>query len=53
MNKLLNMVGMTVGGWIGWAIGAPFSFSAAFVMSTVGTGLGLWAGIRFGRYLLS
>ncbi len=53
MNKLLNVIGMTVGSYAGWAIGAPYSFFAAFVMSMVGTGVGLWAGIRFGRYLLS
>ncbi|MGD8276560.1 MAG: hypothetical protein PVH00_00980 [Gemmatimonadota bacterium] len=53
MTRLLNIVGMTAGGWIGWAIGAPISFFTAFMFSMVGTGVGLYAGIRFGRYLLS
>ena len=43
MNKLLAFLGMTIGGWAGWAIGAPISIFTAFILSMVGTGLGLWA----------
>lgn len=53
MAKLLKFLGMSAGGWIGWAIGAPFSFFAAFMLSGIGSGVGLYAGIRFSRYLLS
>ena len=42
MNKLFNFLGMTVGGWVGWALGAPISIFTAFMLSIVGTGLGLW-----------
>ena len=44
MTKLLAFVGMTIGGWIGWALGAPISIFTAFILSMVGTGVGLWAG---------
>jgi hypothetical protein len=30
-----------VGGWIGWALGAQVSIFVAFIVSMVGTGLGL------------
>jgi hypothetical protein len=43
MTRLLAFLGMTVGGWVGWVIGAPVSIFTAFVVSMVGTGLGLWA----------
>lgn len=41
MSKLLNFMGMTVGGYLGWYLGEPVSFFAAFLLSMVGTGLGL------------
>ena len=43
MTKLFNLLGMTIGGWVGWALGAPVSIFTAFILSIVGTGLGLWA----------
>ena len=42
MKGFLNMFGMSVGGWIGWAIGAQVSIFTAFVVSMVGTGVGLF-----------
>jgi len=53
MTKLINMIAMSAGGWLGWVLGAPVSYFAAFMLSMVGTGVGLYAGIRLGRYLLS
>lgn len=46
MGKLLAILGMTVGGWIGWAVGARFGLFAAFVLGVVGTGAGLYVGRR-------
>jgi hypothetical protein len=43
VNKLFALLGMTIGGWDGWALGATVSFFTAFILSIVGTGLGLWA----------
>lgn len=45
MSKLLNFLGMTLGGYVGWYLGAPISFFTAFMLSMVGTGAGLWAAI--------
>jgi hypothetical protein len=49
MEKLLIFLGLSVGGWIGWAVGAPFGMFAAFMLSIVGTGLGLYLGRRIAR----
>jgi hypothetical protein len=49
MEKLLVFLGLSVGGWIGWAVGAPFGMFAAFMLSIVGTGLGLYLGRRIAR----
>ena len=46
MNKLLTWIGMFVGSWIGWAVGARFSFFAAFMLSIVGLALGLYLARR-------
>ena len=42
MKRMMDLIGMTAGGWIGWAIGAPLGIFMAFVVSMVGTGAGLW-----------
>ncbi|MBA2671040.1 MAG: hypothetical protein H0U67_11770 [Gemmatimonadetes bacterium] len=49
MSKLLAFLGMTVGGWGAWGIGARFSFNAAFLLSIVGTALGLYIGRRIAQ----
>lgn len=53
MSKLLAFIGMTLGGWVGWELGAVVSTFVAFVVSIVGTGLGLYLVNRFSsEYLL-
>ncbi|HYW10116.1 MAG TPA: hypothetical protein VE913_24325 [Longimicrobium sp.] len=49
MQKVLSLFGMTAGGWVGWAVGAPFSLFAAFMWGIVGTGAGLYLGRRIGQ----
>jgi uncharacterized membrane protein YeaQ/YmgE (transglycosylase-associated protein family) len=44
MAKLLGFIGATIGGWIGWAIGAPVGIWTAFAVSMVGTGVGIYYG---------
>lgn len=52
MERLLDFIGMLIGGWLGWALGARLSFFTAFMLGIVGTGLGLYAARRFGsKYL--
>ena len=52
MKGFLNLFGMSVGGWIGWALGAQVSFFTAFIVSMVGTGVGLFYSQRVIKRLL-
>lgn len=49
MTRLLGFIGLTLGGWIGWSVGARLSLGAAILLSIVGTGAGLYAGRRIAR----
>jgi len=51
MRKLLGLIGMTVGSYLGWWAGAHVGTMSAFVASMVGTGAGLWAGWRGAEHL--
>ncbi len=42
---------MSLGGWAGWALGAQFSFFAAFLLSVVGTAGGLYLARRLVKSL--
>ena len=42
MKRLFDLIGMTVGGWIGWVVGAWVSIFTAFVVSMIGTGVALY-----------
>jgi hypothetical protein len=45
----MALVGTTIGGGIGWWLGARAGIMTAFVCSMVGTGVGLYAARRFVR----
>lgn len=47
----MDLVGMSIGGWLGWAAGATISIFAGFMVSIVGTGVGLYAVRRLTRGL--
>jgi hypothetical protein len=49
MEKLLVFLGLSVGGWVGWAVGAPFGLFGAFFLGVIGTALGLYVGRRIAR----
>jgi hypothetical protein len=46
MRKLFVLIGATVGGWLGWYAGAPVSMMVAFMVSMIGTGAGMYIGIK-------
>jgi len=46
MSRLLAFLGLFAGAALGWFVGAQLGFVAAFVLSTVGSGVGLYAGRR-------
>jgi len=43
---------MSAGGWLGWVIGAPISIFTTFIISIVGTGVGLYLTQRMVNRLL-
>ncbi len=49
MGKLLSFVGATLGGYAGWFVGAKLGMTTAFVLSMVGTGVGIYYGRRIAR----
>ncbi len=44
MTKILATLGSFVGGSIGWWMGASFGTMTAFMLSIVGTGVGIYLG---------
>lgn len=50
MLKLYSFIGATVGSYVGWVLGAPIGFTTAFMVSMVGTGVGIYAGRRVAHY---
>ena len=44
MNKLCIFVGLTVFSWFGWWLGAPYGMMTSFVLSSIGSLLGVYAG---------
>ena len=52
MKRLLDLMGMTIGSAIGWALGAYILIFTAFVVSMIGTGLGLYGARRLSKRLL-
>ena len=50
MLKLYSFIGATIGSYAGWALGSTVGIMTAFMVSMVGTGLGIYAGRRVARY---
>jgi len=46
VGKLLALVGATIGGAIGWWLGAHVGVMTAFMLSVLGTGGGVYVGRR-------
>ena len=50
MLKLYSFIGATAGSYAGWALGSPAGIMTAFMLSIVGTALGIYAGRRVAHY---
>jgi hypothetical protein len=50
MTKLFGFIGATGGGYLGWYLGAPVGTMTAFMISMVGTGVGMYYGRKLGDY---
>ena len=49
MNKLLILIGMTLFSWLGWWAGEPFGFLTGFLLSGLGSLIGVYVGWRINR----
>ena len=52
ITRLFGFIGATAGGTLGWWLGARIGLFTAFVLSTVGTGIGLYVALRLAREYL-
>jgi hypothetical protein len=52
MRGFFTFLGATVGGWIGWAVGEHVGLMTAYMLSVVGTAVGVYGGRRFTSSLL-
>lgn len=46
MQRMLDLAGATLGGWLGWTLGIHVGIMTAFIVGMVGTGAGLYAARR-------
>lgn len=53
MGKICGSLGGFLGSSIGWWIGSGGGTMTAFIVSIIGTGLGIWAGRRVADNLVS
>ena len=53
MNKLCILVAMTILGWGGWWLGAKVGIMTAFVLSGLGSIVGVYVGWRINRDFFS
>jgi len=49
MKRFLALVGASIGSMIGWWLGARVGLATAFLISTLGSGVGFYYGARFAR----
>ena len=47
MRRLFILIGATFSGWLGWWLGSKMSLFKAFLLSTIGAGVGVYLAQRF------
>lgn len=52
MNWMLPFLAMTLGGWIGWALGSRLGIMTAYLLSVVGGAVGFYLGRKLTRNLI-
>ncbi len=52
MKKVLDILSISIGGWIGWWLGNYFGFMTAYFLSVVGAAAGLYFGRKIMRSFL-
>ena len=49
VQKLCIFIGMTAGSWVGWLLGDRFGMMTAFLISSLGSMVGVYLGWRIHR----
>lgn len=49
MNKLCIFVGLTLFSYLGWWLGAKYGIMTAFILSSIGSLFGVYAGWKVNR----
>ncbi len=49
MKKLLTFILVSIFGWLGWAGGEKVGIMTAWVLSCIGSGVGIYAGWKLNR----
>ncbi len=47
MSTFFAVIGSTIGGWVGWVVGAKIGVMTGYFISTVGSAAGVYYGRRF------
>ena len=51
MQKILWIVGSTIGSSVGWWLGSYFGMTGSFIVSTIGMAAGTYYGFQLGKKL--
>jgi hypothetical protein len=51
MKKMIAFCGLVFGSYIGWWLGAKIGITSAVILSSIGTGIGLYYGRRIANNL--
>ncbi len=49
MKKIISFSGMMIGSYLGWWLGEKVGFMTAFMVSTIGAGVGLYLAQRWAK----
>ena len=49
MKKWFSFIGATIGGYVGWYLAMAGGFFLAFVASMIGTGIGMYFGVKVAK----
>jgi len=52
MKKIISLTGMMLGSYLGWWLGEKVGLMTAFILSTVGAGIGLYVVRRYAKHFL-
>ena len=52
MKKIILLTSVTAFSWVGWLLGEPFGMMTAYILSVVGSLVGVYIGVKTQRNYL-